>query len=296
MRSSIALLFFLAFCSVCQATGLENFSVKLQGFSAELELVARQLAEDKTLSDKTAKKALEAAAVINSDFQSIPRSNALFLVKTEIYKGLLENPLLPLQDEVLINESLAKGIEKKLKDHEIVYSPFAKWLMESILLELAPYRKDKFLDKYQTASGSDPSLRAKALEARRLAEYLSPWIVAFNENTPEGFNSLASAICADLLSRIASKAYYFKQFSSRFSGAGIGELFQIPSIKTSDSAKAPLPSASLKEASSKAKQEGQKVLESLEKAELENPSPAIDKLIERQGEEDGKSKSEWVPR
>lgn len=271
---------------------MEGFKVKKAGFSRELELIAGQLAADEDLSFELAKQAASSARLVNNDLQKVPVPNALFLVKSEIYKGLLNNPLLPRNEEVFLSESLLKSVEKKLEKNKLIYSDFAEWTIRSVLSELEPYRQNKFLDRRQTLAGNDPEQRAKALQLEKTASYLTPWIRAFNENSPEQFNRLASEVAAALLKRLASKTYYFKNFApeaAQTSKEELGEVFSVPTISRPNETQAPLPPADVKKESAQAKEEGKKVLQKLEKQDLENPSPAIDRLLE-------KEEKNWTPK
>lgn len=285
----------LFYCFCADSAPLKGFSVEFKNFSQELELVAAQLAASESLSMSTATEVAAAAEVINSDIKKIPKANALFLIKSEIYKGLLNNPLLEAKDELLLNESLVKGIEKKLDKHKIIYTDFSAWLVESLLLELAPFRKDNFLDRYQTVSGNDVESRAKALKLRKLTKYLSPWLMAFNENTPEEFNRLATQVSAGLIKRIASKTYYFREFASNHAEDSLPPLFSIPTVKPPEQTVAPLPSASLKQESEKIKAREQEVLEKLKGEDLENPSEVIENFVNQQ-DADGGDGEAWKPK
>ena len=280
--------------NIAHAQLLKELSLKKDDFSQELELVVSQLAGSKQIPQAKAKELASAAVLINNDMQKVPLSNALFLVKSEIYKGLLANPLLSTARELSLSESLVKGLEKKLEDHELVYTDFSKWLGQSLLSELAPFRKDGFLDRYQTISGNDVESRAKALQVKKLGKYLSPWILAFTEKSPEEFNELATEVCSDLMLKIAAKSYFFKQFASKHSDESLGELFSVPSLEQPVEIKAQLPATSLEAASQKRRQEGEAAVKSLDQTDLENASEALDKLVEEEApatEEGG-----WKPK
>ncbi|MEX1099307.1 MAG: hypothetical protein WEB87_02705 [Bacteriovoracaceae bacterium] len=284
--------------ALCQSTTLnksaplEGFKVKQANFSHELELLAAHL-EGSKLSQDLAQEVVGAAALINADLKKTPKSNALFLIKSEIYKGLLDNQRLSYSDKALMREALVKGVEQKLKKNKIVYTPFATWIVSSVLSELSAYRGDGFLDRYQTISRNDLKEKAKALQLEKLVKYLSPWIIAFNEKTPQEFNHLVALVSVDLLKRISKKTFYFKEYSSSHSEASFDELFAIPDLKIGNKARIPMPESSLGAQSQKKVEEVREVLDTLNKDDLENPSEAINILLQK--EDSPSEDSGWKP-
>lgn len=278
------------------AQELSGLKVNMPGFSVELELMLKQLAKSKSVSRARASQVVNAAKVINEDLKSVPRENALFLVKSEIYKALLDNPLVHSGGEIIINEAMLKSVEKKLQSKSIIYGEFAQWIAKSILADLAAYRKDGFISRYQTVSGSDVKERARSLELRKLAKFLSPWLMAINEKSPEEFNKLTTEVAANLMLRIASKTYYFHQFASKYGNSNSAQavdMLAVPSIEASEKEQK-LPSTSLKEESHLQELQGKEDLKALEKNELENPSNAIDNLM--RNEQDQSKDGDWVPK
>lgn len=278
------------------AQELSGLKVNMPGFSVELELMLKQLANSKSVSRARASQVVNAAKVINEDLKSVPRENALFLVKSEIYKALLDNPLVHSGGEIIINEAMLKSVEKKLQSKSIIYGEFAQWIAKSILADLAAYRKDGFISRYQTVSGSDVKERARSLELRKLAKFLSPWLMAINEKSPEEFNKLTTEVAANLMLRIASKTYYFHQFASKYGNSNSAQavdMLAVPSIEASEKEQK-LPSTSLKEESHLQELQGKEDLKALEKNELENPSNAIDNLM--RNEQDQSKDGDWVPK
>ena len=266
-----------------QAAVLEGFSVKKKNFSTELELLTEHLAAAENLSKATAHEVAGAADLINGDLEATPQTNALFLIKSEIYKGLLNNQRLPYQDKIVLSEAIVKSVEQKLRKNNLIYTNFSKWIISSVLSELAPFRADGFLDRFQNVDRQSLKERGKALQLRKAAKFLSPWIIAFNQNSPEKFNQIATLTAVDLLKKISKKTFYFKNFASKHSQASLGEIFAIPGIKVTTEPAPALPSASLKDQSQESLEQGKKALDALDQKELQNPSEVVERLIEKEG-------------
>lgn len=287
------LLIALTFCLSTHAQVLKEFKVSAENFSSELELIVDQLSKDKEISYKRAEDLLNAASVINEDVKVIPRPNALFLIKSEIYKGLLGSSLLPKDKGVLVNAAFLSGIEKKLDENRKNYTPFSSWVMLSILEEISPYRRDGFLDKYLDLKSSDVKERAKALKLKKLVGYTSPWLAKFNNATAEEFNNLSTDIAENLLILIAKKTYYFKQFASSLSNGTTEQLFEIPTISPDKTKSDSLPEADLEQEKTKAKSEGEKAMDVLEKPSFDSASEAIDGLMKKESKNE--APEGWKP-
>ena len=290
--------FFIVSLICCGLNAQILKGLKAQGLSVELELLLKHLSNSKDITSEQAAVTVGAASLINEDLSKTPKSNVLFLIKSEIYKSLLNNQHLPRKDEILINETLVKSIESKVEKHAEIYSEFAYWIANSVIEELAPYRSDKFLDKYQTIDRSNLKSRARAFELQRIAKYLSPWLLAFNENSPEDFNKLVSDIAVDTLKGLSKKSFYFREFTSKNSSTTLGPIITIPSITPAVQEQPGLPSASLELKKKNKLNETKKAVDILEKLP-EDPSEGIDQLLEKQkgesSEGDG-SEKQWTPK
>lgn len=295
-----ALLILFALSSFAQEPPfLKGLSVKEKGLSSELEVMVEQLAKSEAITFSEAREVVDSAQVINADLSKSPRANALFLIKSEIYKSLLNGPLLPKKSRVTLSSSLLSSVKAKLKKHALIYGPFSKWVMDSVESELAPYIADGFIDKYQSVSGNDVKARTRSMELKKLAKYLGPWIVEFLDRGPEEFNSLTDQIAAASIKALARKGFYFSKFSDDYSTSMNAQVFSVPSLKSpapnTDSGEAQK-NKGLKEAKKARIKQGEEIIEKLG-PESDDPSAAIDELLDS-SEEDQKDekKKAWKPR
>ncbi|MBC75267.1 MAG: hypothetical protein CME64_04560 [Halobacteriovoraceae bacterium] len=264
--------------------------VKALTDSVELEMLLSHLSSAESIELKKVKSVIEHSSKINAGLETTAKPNVLFLIKSEIYKGLLNSQHLPRKEQVLINESVIKSIEKKLDDSAVVYSDFSSWIASSILLELAPFRADNFLNSHQSIDRTNEKLVKKAIQLKKSLKYLSPWIVSLYENSPEAFNKLVSDVSLDILRSLSGKAYLFKTFSSKNSKAQNKKIIHIPDLshsKQSDS----LPPSPTEELNDKRKT-SKAAVEALNEMP-EDPSKGIDNLIDKEAQSE---KKQWTPK
>lgn len=282
-KSYFIILFIFSFACFSQDPNrlLEKFVLEDQ-FSEELKIIVRHLARH-PISLERAQEVIAAAKVINNDIAKMDQVNLLYLVKSEIYKGLLNNQYLAYNDSIQISSVILKSIRGKMKKYDLNYSDMAKWVFQSIESDLSPYEKDGFIDTYQTVGGTNVKLRAKAMELTKALKYISPWIIAYESKTPEQFNSLLTNIGVDILVQLSRKTYFFSQFSSKFSNDSRDPIFRVPSLTPlSDEITPPAPDASLKEQSKRNKDQAKGTIETLENTQdLEGSSKAIDNLLKK---------------
>ncbi len=276
---------------------LSGLEVKQKGLSSELEVMVEQLSTSKALKLKEAKDLADAMKVANADLSKAPKANALFLIKSEIYKSLLGSSFLPHRSRLSFSTGLLKSVEAKLKKHKLIYAPFSQWVIASVLSELDPFRKDGFIDKYQSVSGNDIKTRTRALELNRLSRYLGPWIIEFLDKTPEQFNQLTDQIAGETVKALARKGFYFAKFADDFSSSMGEDIFSVPVVAVKKSSKTDgAQDMGLEELKKERLQKGEKDVEKVVPTK-DDPSSAIDQLIESSDKDGPNSdKNAWKPR
>lgn len=270
--------------------------IKASADSVELELLLEHLGSS-NIGHQQAEKAVDSSIKINASLLKVSKSNHLFLIKSEIYKGLLNTQYLSSKEEIVINESVLKAIEKKLLKSSVVYSDFSNWIANSILSELAPYREDNFLNSYQSADRSDFKVMKRVHELQKTLKYLSPWILAIYEKSPESFNSLVSKVSVDILESIANKAELFQSHSELNNGDEQNTIIKVPDMSHLKKALPTPKSPSLDDKLKEEVQNSKNTVEALNEMP-ENPSEGIDKLMEKEELVPGKKvdKKQWTPK
>jgi len=272
-------------------TYLSNLQLT-ENVSEELNIVITHLNTNE-VSLEQAQTVAAACTLINNDVKSMDKVNLLFLLKSEIYKGLLNNQYLSYSDSIQISEVIIKSIEEKFKKYKITYSPFAVWIFESLIKDLAPYRRDNFINRFQTVSRTNMKEKAMALELTKALKYISPWVIAIESKTPEEFNETLTLISIDILKLISRKTYFFKEFASKYSANVRDGLFIIPQIKIEPTTNLDAAPDSLDEIKEQKKEKAKETIETLENTQdIEGSKKALDNLIQEKTEkEDG-----WVPK
>jgi hypothetical protein len=284
----ISLFSFLAFSQ--DDKPLANLKL-IDSVSEELRIIVDHLNYNEVSKDH-AREVLAACELINNDTINMDSINLLFLIKSEIYKGLLNNQHLSYEDSVQISEVIVKSIEYKFKKHEVSYSPFAKWIFNSIIEDLKPYRANDFLNRYQTVSRTNMKEMSMALGLQKALKYISPWIIAIESQTPESFNNTLTLISIDILKLISRKTYFFKEFSFRFSQKQREAIFEIPKLALKPDVPIELPDSSLQKKKAQTKKTAKEAMKVLENTtETNGQKEAIDQLLN----DETKQKKEWTP-
>lgn len=230
------------------------------------------------LSDEDLERIISASELINSELAKTPGPNIMFLFKSEIYKGILNNQYMQQNSLLQASTSILESTRHKLKKNNIVYTQFSKWVIESILRDFDPFLKKNFINQYQNIkrSNSKEMLLAKRLQKRM--KYLAPWLNAIDNMSPEDFNSLCTNIIIDTIERISKKTYYFKTFSGKLESDSEKELLAIPEIKIKRQKEKSPKEKSLKEEAKNRKEEALKEVQDLDSDDLSAASAEIDKL------------------
>jgi hypothetical protein len=288
----IILLSLFSLVSLAQEDRLLSGLSLIDTVSEELRIIVQHL-NYSDISKEQAQEVITACELINNDTTHMDSINLLFLIKSEIYKGLLNNQYLSYGDSIQISEVIVKSIEEKFKKFKISYSPFAQWIFNSIIEDLKPYREDNFLNRYQTVSRTNMKEMSKSLNLQKALKYISPWIIALESQTPEMFNNTLTSISIDIFKLISRKTYFFKEFSYKFSERQRDGIFQIPKLDMGLEAKPEIPDSSLqkkKEETKEAAKEAMKVLENTK--ETTGQKEAIDQLLN----DKSKDQQEWTPK
>jgi hypothetical protein len=285
-------IFLFTYFSYAQEDNLLGNLSLIDETSEELNIIIGHLNFSK-VTPTQAQEVVAACQLINNDTTHMDRINLLFLIKSEIYKGLLNNQYLAYEDTVQISEVIVKSIEEKFKKYELSYGAFAKWIFKSIQNDLAPYRKDSFLNRYQTVSRTNMKEMALALSLKKSLKYISPWLIAIESQTPEQFNNTLTQIAIDILKQISRKTYFFKEFSTKFASKQRDEIFNIPNLNIKPEPSVEAPDGSLQKIKEIKAEEAKKTLEVLENTkESSGQKEAIDQLLNDKNSSD----SQWTPK
>lgn len=271
--------FFNAYSQADEKSPLETLKSQSKGVPSELNLMISHLKESQ-LSEDQVIKIIATLNLINDDMKSIPQANTMFLLKSEIYKGILTNQYLKQGNVLQISLGVIKSMKANLKKHSIIYTTFSKWLIESFLKDFDPFLEKNFINNYQSIKRSDYKGQLQVKKLNKILKYHSAWINAINNYSPEEFNHLCTKIILDTTERISKKTYYFKTFYGSVEKNPEEDLFNIPNYTPKAQSKQSLEEAdkTLKEQAQDRKKAAEQTVKNLEADDLSELSQEIDKI------------------
>jgi hypothetical protein len=277
------ILFFL-FASPTFAQSLKDVQIKADKTSYELELMVQHL-KNEVRDPVLVENVIKYLSLINNDLKFSKRSYALFLLKTEIYRSIL-NYDLNITSSLLINELFLKSLEQKLIKHKLTYTDFTRWMIGSMISDIRPYLKSNFSDS------SNAQMEMQNREYKKILKFVGPWLISFEKLTPEGFISEVSQMSIQTLKTISHKTFLYSAFAVATSDEAT-PLFILPNLEESPSLsdKGEKPQTSTTQEPSNAVAPDK--LEEITKPEdLSSISEELDKI---QNEATNKPEEIWIP-
>lgn len=257
MKTAFFLILF-SLCAIAQTTSVVKILVK--DFSIELELLVEHL----NLHRNKAQSIPTHFESINEHLGLTDRTNAQFLIKSEIHKGLLANQFLEFSANTPFAQTKMqdlKAFQQKFEQHKNTLSAFSRWILSSIIMDI------------EQAQSSERSSKQEVRQAK-MGQRLGPWISFFLKTNPKQFETKLALIGSDIVKNIAFKSALFKNHGPTAADDQLGTLFAVSRI----------PAQSKQDQSSP----------STDPVKL-NSSQAVDALI-NQEELDSKKDKEWTPR
>lgn len=254
----------------------------------ELKLMTQHLAKY-TTDREDIFKVISYCNLINKDLKTSSKKNVFFMLKAEIYRGILRNQYLQFDNKLQVSSSLLNSIEQKLDKYDIVYSDFSKWIIKSILADLQPYIADNFIDQYQGISRLDIKKQEMVTRLKKVLSYITTWLEKIEKLTPENFNELVKNISMDTLHHISSRTYYFNTFSKIYKQTQETDTFKVPKVKLEITSNEVAKDKDLNESREQAKKDAKKIIEKIDADDMSGASEEIDKL-------ESSTKSSWSPK
>lgn len=204
------LLIFLIFtCSLsAQAAFITPQKDKLP---LELVILINSLNELKLTPDEQ-NKYLDEAKTLNGYLKFLTKEQIYFLVKAQIYKNVLEKEF---QGDYKITKFTSldiESIEKNYLANKNNYSPYASWLIQSVLSDFSTLKNYPGFNQVKlTIVEKDPTLNI----IRKKLNLLSPWLGAIATLTATDFNSRLKKMMFKTLADIKDGSYLLKTYPTR---------------------------------------------------------------------------------
>ena len=165
------------------------------------------------LEDKEREELGKKIREIDQELSELTKEEVYFLLKSEIYKGLLENPRLKNQS-IYYNPDILKPlntiIEVRLED----YHKFAQWLLFAVYSDLSQNFSSPFYNTFIVKKKTGLRLKNKNLiMMQRKFDFVLPWYEEIINSTPEEFHEGLKDTMFHLLDVIKMKMADLIKFS-----------------------------------------------------------------------------------
>ena len=301
LKVIISTILFLSFTTQqiwASSSTLEKLTVISEDAPLELKLMTQHLANH-AHNEQEITDIIGYANLINTDLKKSSKENIMFMLKSEIYRGILNNQYMKRENGLQISSSFILSIEQKLKANSIVYSEFAQWLANALLADLAEFRTNGLIDSYQNINRTDFQKQQRASKLKKILSYISPWLATFEKLSPEEFNQFCTQVGIDILRNIAARTYYFGVFANSYQHKEEKVIFHIPEISFKETITPTLTGPQTKvEEKEQRKQEAKNLVQKLNPTgEIEGISEKIsDELDKIQPAQEIDPNSTWIPK
>lgn len=155
---------------------------------------------------------IDEAKTLNGFLKFLTKEQIYFLVKSQIYKNVLEKEF---QGDYKITKFTSldiEAIEKNYRLNSKKYSTYASWLIQSVLSDFSTLKNYPGFNQVKlTIVEKDPTLNI----IRKKLNLLSPWLGAISTLTAVDFNGRLKKMMFKTLADIKDSAYLLKTYPIR---------------------------------------------------------------------------------
>lgn len=177
----------------------------------ELVILINSINELK-LSPDDNNRYIDEAKTLNGYLKYLTKEQIYFLVKSQIYKNVLEKEF---QGDYKITKFTSldiEAIEKNYQQNKKNYSAYASWLIQSVLSDFSTLKNYPGFNQVKlTIVEKDPTLNL----IRKKLNLLSPWLGAISTLTASDFNGRLKKMMFKTLADIKESAYLLKTYPTR---------------------------------------------------------------------------------
>ncbi len=145
----LSLLCFLAFNVYAQEEQkhpLTDYMVVSEQLPTEFNLMIQHLKQSK-LTQEELERLILSSELINKELANTPGPNIMFLFKSEIYKGILNNQYMKQNSLLQASTSILESTKHKLEKNKVSYTDFSKWIIQSIINDFNPFLEKNFINQ-----------------------------------------------------------------------------------------------------------------------------------------------------
>ncbi len=260
----------------------------------EFVLLAESINELKLSQDEKDKIA-EKIKGINSNLKFLKKEQIFFILKSELYKSILEKEfhsdfkIMKFTNLDISNIEKAYGLNKK------DFSPFARWLVESVISDFSELKN---YPGFNNVKLDVPEKDATLNLVRKKLSLLSPWLGAISSLKASEFNLRLKKMIVEILSDIELSTGVYKSYLTNKDMDSTDFI----TINTITNKKLPLPSKEEDELPTKPKsedelsvaEEGQLEGEKAQKLTESIPGPKEEEVTTDEAQ-DSKPVKTWKP-
>ncbi|RLA64696.1 MAG: hypothetical protein DRQ88_07140 [Epsilonproteobacteria bacterium] len=143
----------------------------------------------------------------------LTKEEVYFLLKSEIYKGLLERPKLKKQN-IYYNPEILKSLNSIIEVRLDDYHKFAQWLLFAVYTDLRQIFDSPFYNTFIVKKKTGLPLKSKnLLMMQKRFDFILPWYEEIINSTPEELHESIKENMFDLLNIIEIKVNDLIKFS-----------------------------------------------------------------------------------
>lgn len=160
---------------------------------------------------------------LNQNLSKLDQAQSFALLKSETYKKILGKKF-QHGNSYQVSPITLERLQKKLQENQAIYTPFSKWIIQSMLADF---------DQEKELIGKDPSVLDKKkqqhyYDQKKKLAFLSKWLGKADTLSATSFNELTLKISWEVLDSVNSMSKFFANYSSK-TGQGLSQnLFNIP--------------------------------------------------------------------
>ncbi len=167
------------------------------------------------------------AQQINRGLGPLQKDQSFFLLKSEVYKTLLEWPHPPSQFQV--GSHTLQRITSNIANGRAVYNPFSLWVLEALAADLQNFERDGLLSLTQSQRASLTGEKALQFnKMQRVLKYSRGWLEQADTLSAKDFNELTDQLAWRTIERVKEKGQLFRRLSSRAISDTQTNTFNIP--------------------------------------------------------------------
>lgn len=164
---------------------------------------------------------------INTGMGPLKKDQSFFLLKSEIYKSLLEWP--HPQTQFQVGSHTLERIQANMKTSQAIYTPFSIWVLESLIADLRPYQAQGLLDLTPAQRSTLSAEKTQQyLKLQKILKYTRGWLEQADTVSAKDFNLLTEDLSWKTLERVKERSALFRRFSSKAIQDSNENTFNIP--------------------------------------------------------------------